>query len=222
MKSEGSRHINIHHAFDLDSDPDSIIPYYAKWSETYDNDVIDGYVGIDLICELMHKQLQNEGTQSPQSPHTPSPHTKNSAELKIADVGCGTGLAGKSLADRGYNNIDGIDLSSEMIVKAAETGYYTRLHDGVNINQELEAKWNDVYDAVISLGVFTPGHVLPEALYQLIQLTRPGGWVLVSTRPEYYDTTEYQKISDNAVATGMAILKRCYKDAPYRNDGNAH
>jgi len=42
MKNEDLRHINIHHAFDLDSDPDSIIPYNAKWSETYDDDVIDG------------------------------------------------------------------------------------------------------------------------------------------------------------------------------------
>lgn len=210
MKTHTLRHDNIHSAFDLNSDLESIVDYYAKWSDTYDRDVIDGYVGIDFICELMHKHLQS------------NINDYNPAMMKIADVGCGTGIAGETLNNLGYSNLDGIDISVEMLIKAAKTGFYKGLYDGVNINEPLESQWTNIYDASISLGVFTPGHVLPEAINQLIQLTKPGGWVVVSTRPEYFDTTEYQKVNDEVITSGKAELKRCYKDAPYRNDGNAH
>ena len=43
-----------------------------------------------------------------------------SPEMKILDVGCGTGRHAINLATKGYNNITGIDLSPSMI-KAAQT-----------------------------------------------------------------------------------------------------
>ena len=213
MQNEETRHVNIGHALELDSNPESIIPYYAKWSETYDEDVIDGYVGIGLISDLLHQYLQSIECQLAD---------KKPASLRIADVGCGTGLGGKSLTALGYSNIDGFDLSPEMIEKARESGWYTELFDGVNINQPLADNFQDNYDGTVCLGTFTPGHVLPEALCQLIQMTRPNGIVVVSTRPEYYDTTDFQAVSDRIEAEGKAVLRRSYKDAPYRDDGHAH
>jgi len=212
MKVHKQRHKNIHSAFDLNSDLDTIVEYYAKWSETYDSDVIDGYVGLDFIAELMDRFLKSDKQSKKYNPET----------MRIADVGCGTGIGGHSLNKLGYTNLEGIDISAEMLAKAAQTGFYTALHDGININQPLLSKWDNRYDASISLGVFTPGHVLPEALNQLIQMTKSGGYVVVSTRPEYYESTEYQKVNDEAIKSGIATLERCYKDAPYRNDGNAH
>jgi len=212
MKKHSLRHDNIHSAFDLNSDVNTIIEYYAEWSKTYDKDVIDGYVGLDFIANLMDKYLRSSNHQEPYNP----------AAMRIADVGCGTGIGGASLNKLGYSNLDGIDISQEMIKKAAESGLYKELFAGENINEPLASKWNNQYDASISLGVFTPGHVLPEALYQLIQMTKPSGYVVVSTRPEYYDTTDYQAINDHAISSGIVELKRCYKDAPYRNDGDAH
>lgn len=206
-------HTNVGHALALNSDPDAIIPYYAKWSETYDADVIGGYVGIALISDLMHQAVQSEDSQLP---------NKDPATLRIADVGCGTGLVGKALTDLGYTNIDGLDLSPEMIVKARESGWYTQLFDGVNINQSLPENFHNAYDVTVCLGVFTLGHVLPEALCQLVEMTRPSGLVVLSTRPEYYETTDFQQVSDSIESSGSAVLKHCYKDAPYRDDGNAH
>ena len=63
MKNENNRHINVGHALALNSDPDSIISYYAKWSETYDVDVLEGYVGIALISDLMHQAMKSEDCQ---------------------------------------------------------------------------------------------------------------------------------------------------------------
>jgi len=46
---------------------------------------------------------------------------------EILDAGCGTGLVGVALAERGARSIDGVDLSPGMIAKAKETGVYRRL-----------------------------------------------------------------------------------------------
>ncbi len=50
-------------------------------------------------------------------------------ELSILDLGCGTGLCGEALRPFA-KNLDGVDLSSRMIEKAAERGIYDRLEAG--------------------------------------------------------------------------------------------
>ena len=210
MQDKTPPHINIHDALLLDGQPDTILQYYKKWSETYDADVIDNYFGIALICELMHQHLNDGGVQP------------DLATLQLVDVGCGTGLLGKPLHSLGYRILDGIDLSAEMIDKARQTGYYRNLHAGVNINNTLPEHLRGVYDAALCIGVFTPGHVLPDSLYQLAALTKPGGLIVASTRIPYYDTTNFQTISDQIQADGIARLIKQYKNAPYRDDGDAH
>jgi len=210
MQDKTTPHINIHDALQLDGQPETILEYYKKWSETYDADVIDNYFGIDLICKLLHQHLSES-----------SPQLK-AAEALIVDVGCGTGLNGKPLHDLGYRQLDGVDLSQEMIEKARQTGFYRTLYAGVNLHDPLPAHLHQAYDAALCIGVFTPGHVKPEALNQMIAMVRPGGIVITSTRIPYYDTTDFQQVSDNAIANKTATLIKQYKDAPYRDDGDAH
>ena len=93
---------------------------------------------------------------------------------------------------------------------------------GVDIHQTLPEELQSVYDVAVCVGVFTPGHVLPEALYQLIDMTRPGGLTIVSTRVPYYEMTDFQQVSDRIEAEGIAVLKKFYRNAPYRDDGDAH
>ena len=40
---------------------------------------------------------------------------KKPSEVAILDMGCGTGLVGKFLAEKGFTNIHGIDLSKKML-----------------------------------------------------------------------------------------------------------
>ena len=138
------------------------------------------------------------------------------------DVGCGTGLLGKPLHAMGYRYIDGVDLSAEVLAKAEASGFFRRLFEGVDIHQSLPEELQSAYDVAVCLGVFTPGHVLPKALYQLIDMTRPGGLTVVSTRVPYYDTTDFQQVSDLIEADGVAVLRKSYMNAPYRDDGDAH
>lgn len=201
-------HVNIHDALQLDGDPDVILDYYAKWSKTYDKDVVENYYGIDYICRILDEHLQKLSFEA--------------KSVKIADVGCGTGLLGKPLASLGYMQLDGIDLSPEMTEKAKQTGFYQHLFSGINLNQVLPEELRGQYDATICIGTFTPGHVEPEALIQMVELTRAGGLVVLSTRIPYYDTTDYQQVSDRLVQERRVKLAQQYMNAPYRDDGDAH
>ena len=45
-------------------------------------------------------------------------------DISILDLGCGSGLVGEQLHKRGYQNIDGIDLSAEFLKEAQKKGVY--------------------------------------------------------------------------------------------------
>jgi len=70
--------------------------------------------------------------------------------------------------------------------------------------------------------VFTLGHVPPKALHQLINMARLNGIVIVSTRTAYYEETDYQRVSEELVASNRVELVKELRDAPYTKDGNAH
>ena len=142
--------------------------------------------------------------------------------MTIADVGCGTGLLGEPLQKLGYTLLDGIDLSPDMVAKAKKTGYYCSFYTGIDINQPVAKQLQNKYDAVICIGTFTLGHVAPQALTQLVSLTRKNGLVVLCTRVPYYDETEYQSVNDELIENGMVRLLDQHMDAPYRDDGDAH
>ncbi len=57
-------------------------------------------------------------------------------ENKILDAGCGTGLVGIALKQKGYESVDGFDLSEEMIKVAAATGVYKSLNSGIDMTKK--------------------------------------------------------------------------------------
>ena len=205
-----SRHVNIQDALQLNGDPEKIIEYYKNWSHSYDQDVTENYYGIDYICNLLDKHLKAQDDVT------------NSDTRRIVDVGCGTGLLGEPLRQLGYNQLDGIDLSPEMIARANQTGCYSAFYGGIDINLPVKPQLQSKYDAAICLGTFTPGHVVPQALNQLVSMTRKNGLVVLSTRIPYYDSTEYQRVNDELIESGVVRLIDQHMNAPYRDDGDAH
>lgn len=212
MGENGKPHPAVEDALNLDSDPDTIKAYYADWAESYDEDLEGYYTAPRMMVGLLQEYL------STSPPELPS----NKSELRIMDAGCGTGLVGDVLYKSGFRNIDGTDISEEMVDKARELGVYRFLEGDVDINEPPRAEWVGAYHAVLCCGVFTLGHVPPEALHHLVDMTSPGGIVIVSTRTAYYDETDYQRVSDELVASNRAGLVKELRDAPYTKDGNAH
>lgn len=100
----------------------------------------------------------------------------------VLDAGCGSGLMGQLLQVLGYANITGIDLSDGMLRVAERTGAYASLRK-MRLGERLDFD-DDAFDATTAIGVLTPGHAGPEALEELIRVTKPGGHLIISMRAD--------------------------------------
>lgn len=112
---------------------------------------------------------------------------KDRYDARILDCAAGTGLVGEKLRNYGYKNIDALDASQEMLDIAKQKNIYQKLicdFMGTN-NLPLEA---DTYDAVVATGCFCPGHVNGSCLQELIRVTKPGGFIVLSMNKKYIDT----------------------------------
>ena len=101
-------------------------------------------------------------------------------EGPLLDAGCGTGLSGPYLGSLGYGEIEGLDLSEEMLELARARGGYGALTRAALGGQ---LPWADGHFAgVFSTGVFTAGHAPASSLDELTRITRPGGFVIFTVR----------------------------------------
>ncbi len=191
-------------ALHLDGDPEKVRQFYEEWARNYNIDTTSSaYTGPEIAAKLLQR-------------HLPEPNKL------LLDAGCGTGLVGVELEKLGYRLIDGFDLSESMTEQAAATGAYRDLLGGIDMMRAAESYADDTYDAILSIGVFTLGHVPPEALEVLLRLVRKGGLLLVSTRTHYYEQTNFQQVVDELIEANRAELVQLVRDAPYNNDGDGH
>lgn len=202
----------VHSALNLDGSADSLKAHYANWAESYDDDLINDYTGSRVMVDLLIDFLKNSN----------NPADQELSHKPLADVGCGTGQVGEYLAETGFTTIDGMDLSEEMVEVARQRGVYRELTADVDLNDPLLSEWNNKYAVTLCCGVFTLGHVKPEALRHLVTITQPGGLVLTSTRTAYYIDSNYQEITDQLINESEVELEVELRDAPYTRDSHAH
>ncbi len=146
-------------------------------------------------------------------------HLKPDERLKLLDAGCGTGLVGSVLGRNGFTGVQGFDLSPAMAERAIATNCYREVKGDIDIMRVREHYAESSFDAVLCVGVFTLGHVPPQALHELIALLKPGGLLVISVRKLYYDESGFQAELDVAMArSGIEIIGQL-KDARYNQDG---
>ncbi|WP_019545966.1 class I SAM-dependent DNA methyltransferase [Streptomyces sulphureus] len=199
---------SVQQAHRLEGDVGRIAEYYGDWAASYDADLSEsGYQGPRNIGELYaaltgsYRWLQREGTT-------------------VLDAGCGTGLAGVVLREKGAT-VDGFDLSGAMVEQARTTGAYRALAGGVDLNAGLVEYEDNSYDVTASCGVFTLGHVSPEGLRSLLRVTAPGGLVLVSTFRDYLDGTDFVAVTERLAAEGELQVVERRRDLAYTSEGPA-
>ena len=203
----------IKEAHKLSGKPNEIKQYYDQWSVAYDQDVTnEAYCAPDYIATYFDLLPKHNGTCV----------KSRIPQVEIIDSGCGTGLVGVALRRMGYYNIDGFDLSHEMIKKAQERQAYRTLMGGCDMTQCITAYTDNRYDAAISCGVFTLGHVPPTALEEMIRVTKSGGLIVVSTRKSYYDSTNFQAVCDQLQADNKIGFVSSIMNGPYIAEEGAH
>jgi predicted TPR repeat methyltransferase len=135
---------------------------YATWAAEYDRQTLHlGYCLPFLITAWVARHVQ-PGTGP------------------LLDAGCGSGLTGPFLAALGYPEIEGLDLSAEMLALADRRGAYRSLKKAA-LGEPLP--WpHDYFAAFLSTGVFTEGHAPASSLDELVRITRPGGHAVFTVR----------------------------------------
>ena len=171
----------VSQAYSLDDD--KMVDFYRKWAEDYDHQMLDelGYTSPITIARLLDQYLP----------------VKNA---RIFDVGCGTGLTCVFLHQQGYGFLDGIDLSPDMVRVAKDRGIYQQVIVG-DVNLPLDIK-DSSYDAAISSGTFTHGHVGPEPLDEILRILRPGGILACTVHIDLWQSRGFEEKFNALVASG--------------------
>ena len=156
------------------SNLDELEDLYQNWDD-YEHDAIQlaGYIGHLVTTEVLLRYLKN-------------------TEAKILDAGCGTGLVGSILYNKEYKNIVGVDFSQQMLDRALKKNIYQSLNL-CDLTQKLDFK-DDTFDAIVCAGTFTCGHVGPETLYEMVRITKNGGYISFTVRKQEWETSPYEKI----------------------------
>lgn len=175
MSSDG---IGLSEAYAVQT-PEDNRRLYAKWAATYESGFVDArkYRYPRAIAEFFDE-------------HVP-------AVDSVADIGTGTGLVGLYLtALRSELVVDGLDISPEMLAEAAKkqradgTPCYRSLFER-DLTQQV-TNTQAPYDALVSAGTFTHGHLGPEAILNLLPLVRAGGHFVIGTNAEHFASKGFE------------------------------
>ena len=180
--------ISVDDAYALETPADNV-NLYKKWAGTYDTEFAEreSYVLYLRVSELLlERQSLINGA--------------------VLDVGCGTGLVGQVLREGGLDEIDGIDISPEMLAVAGEkltndgTPVYRNLIPA-DLTKTIDIPDNQ-YGALISAGTFTHGHLGPESLDELWRVAKPGAPCVIGVRSTHYESMGFKDNFEADAANG--------------------
>ncbi|MDG2406231.1 MAG: class I SAM-dependent methyltransferase [Paracoccaceae bacterium] len=138
---------------------------YADWAESYDANFAQA---MDYVLpDAMAAAFIAAGGMAP-----------------VLDLGAGTGLLGTALQRLGLLEIDGTDISQEMLTVAAAKQVYQRVFIG-DLTARLPVA-DASYNGVISAGTFTTGHVGPAALDEVLRVARAGAVIGVTINAKHW------------------------------------
>ena len=171
---------------------------YADWAMSYDQHLEQGlnYIAPACIAQTLVNVLADR-------------------TASILDIGCGTGLVGAYLVGQGYSAIDGLDFSSEMLSQARSKRIYQKLLSG-DLNTVLDIP-DQTYDAGISCGTFTHGHVKADALDEIIRVLKPGACFVCTIHREVWQSAGFGTKFAQLAASGVAELESMNEQPFYRN-----
>ncbi|OAN67835.1 hypothetical protein A8B82_06385 [Sulfitobacter sp. EhC04] len=147
--------------------PDDNRKLYADWADSYDTGFAKDmdYQLPRLVALVLAEVYQGPGP--------------------VLDLGAGTGLIADHMLMRGTMAIDALDISPQMLATAASKGHYRQMIEA-DLTKRLDIS-DATYDAVVSSGTFTHGHVGPDALDEVIRIARPGATFVLTINAEHFE-----------------------------------
>ena len=184
------------------SSPEDNEKYYDEFAATYDGDFADtlGWFYPTAIA----KAYRDAATES---------------DIPIADIGCGTGLVACAL-NLSNGQVDGIDISEEMLRIAKEKKLYRSLYKA-DLTNSLDAIFND-YGAVVSAGTFTSGHLGPEPLEPLLGIARAGALFVIGVKNVFFLEAGFEPVLRSMETAGQIHDLQVAEVPMYAKAGHDH
>ena len=184
--------------------PEDNIKLYKVWASSYDDDFAkkNDYRSPVLISNYYDKY-------------------SNKNDVPILDVGAGTGLIAEVMNKKNTIDIDAIDISPEMLESAKSKNCYNKLIEA-DLTKNLDIH-NNYYGAIVSAGTFTHGHIGPNALDELLRVTKPSGLFVITIHSKVYVNQNFeQKFQDiNEQITDLTFHEeKAYGNNPDKDHGN--
>ena len=145
----------------------------------------------------------------------------NKNDVPVLDVGAGTGLIAEVMNKKNTIDIDAIDISPEMLESAKSKNCYNKLLEA-DLTKNLDID-NNYYGAIVSAGTFTHGHIGPNALDELLRVTKPSGLFVITIHSKVYVNQNFeQKFQDiNEQITDLTFHEeKAYGNNPDKDHGN--
>lgn len=138
-----------------------VIDLFDNYADTFDEHLVTnlGYNVPDTMFEMCQENI------------------KPATDLKLLDLGCGTGLCGEKLFDQ-YPKMTGIDLSNKMIEKARNKNLYDELI--ISDIEQFISNTKQNYDLVLAADVFIYIGNISSIIPKISRLLNTTGYLLFS------------------------------------------
>ena len=165
---------------------------YEKWAPFYDEELTENQYVTPIRCAQILYDLVSD------------------KKIEILDVGCGTGLSGDALKKFGFNYIDGLDLSEEMLKIADNKKIYTSL-----FNRDLNnlSGFDKKYDAIIAVGVISQAHANPDIIIKACSILKKNGFMIFSLNDHALNDSSFFNDTNQAIkSSNFILLSQIYGD----------
>ena len=153
---------------------DSSRNIYDDWSQDYDEHLRSefGYISPGVAAAELAQRLQQR-------------------DLEIIDFGCGTGLVGEALREKGFASIDGVDISTGMLEQArAKQVYRNLLCADLTARVPLE---DDCYGAGLCVGSLGAGHVGAQHVVEMLRPISCDGLFVLTMNGSYFESGNFEQ-----------------------------
>ena len=184
------------------STPEDSVDYYNALAASYDTDFADAL-----------------GWHYPAAIAATYRDAATATDAPIADIGCGTGLVASAL-NFPRDQIDGIDISPEMLRVSEEKKLYRSLYN-VDLTKALDEIAND-YGAVLSAGTFTSGHLGPEPLESLLDIARAHALFVIGVKKAFFQEAGFEPVLRDLESGGLIKDLQVAEVPMYEKAGHGH